>query len=91
MEEYTHKENSGSLFKNNYKTEDRHPDYKGKINIAGKIMDIALWKRMSKDGKTPFLSVQVAEPYQKEQQPEVTASEYAAQKDGEDIVDFIPF
>lgn len=91
MEEYTHKENSGSVFKNTYKTEDRHPDYKGKINIAGKIMDIALWKRMSKDGKTPFLSVQVAEPYQKEQQPEVTASEYAAQKDGEDIVDFIPF
>ena len=91
MEEYEHKENSGSLFKNNYKNDDRHPDYKGKINVAGKILDIALWKRTSKDGKTTYLSVQVAEPYKNEQQPEVTASEYASQKGGEDIVDFIPF
>lgn len=61
-----HKENTGTLFKNQYKTEDKHPNYKGRINVAGKMMDIALWKRTTKQGEN-YLSVKLSEPREKKQ------------------------
>ena len=61
-----HKENTGTLFKNQYKTEDKHPNYKGRINVDGKMMDIALWKRTTKQGEN-YLSVKLSEPREKKQ------------------------
>jgi len=56
--------NSGALFKNYRKDSDRHPDYKGTINVDGKDYDIAAWLRESKKGDK-FMSLKVSEPYQK--------------------------
>lgn len=64
---YELKENTGSLFKNNNKTQEKHPSYKGKINIAGKVMDIALWQRQTSKGDV-YLSVMVSEPMTKQEQ-----------------------
>ena len=54
------KENQGILFKNDRKT-DKHPAYKGSINVEGKIFAIALWNRTAASGKT-YLSVKVETP-----------------------------
>ena len=50
--------NRGSLFKNDKKTEDRHPDMSGTINIDGTEYWISGWKKQSKAG-TGFISLSV--------------------------------
>ncbi|MBQ0053681.1 MAG: DUF736 family protein [Bacteroidales bacterium] len=57
---YEHKEGQGSLFKNE-KQNDRQPDYKGTIVIAGKTYEVAAWERTSQRG-TSYLSLQASEP-----------------------------
>jgi len=59
------KENKGSIFKNDYKKEDKHPDYKGKINVEGKIYDIGLYLNETKEGKKYF-GVSIQKEYIKE-------------------------
>lgn len=56
------KENTGAIFKNERKQEDKHPDYRGQINVNGQVKDIALWMRKSEGGK-PYFSVMLTEPY----------------------------
>ena len=43
------KNNSGAIFKNN-KTKETQPDYRGKVNVNGKDMEISLWVKESKTG-----------------------------------------
>lgn len=62
---YDYKPNTGSLFKNDHKTADKHPSYKGTINIDGTLKDIALWKRTKQNGET-YLSVVISD---KKQEP----------------------
>lgn len=60
--------NRGAIFKNEQKSSDKQPDYKGKINVDGVEKQISLWLSTSqKDGKK-FFSVQISEPYQPQQQ-----------------------
>lgn len=52
--------NRGSLFKNDKKTEEKHPDLSGSINIDGKDYWISGWSKASKGGnKYISLSVRV--------------------------------
>jgi len=61
--------NTGVLFVNEEKSGKR-PDYTGKINVDGRELELAGWKRQKKsDGKT-FLSLKVQEPYQKKSSEE---------------------
>ena len=57
MTEYSNV-NRGSLFKNDKKTEEKHPDLSGSINIEGVEYWISSWKKVSKAG-TPFFSLSV--------------------------------
>jgi hypothetical protein len=51
------KDMNGFLFKNNKKTEDKHPDFNGYVNIHGAKFWLAGWK---KQGKTQaFISLAV--------------------------------
>jgi len=59
--------NRGAIFKNEQKSSDKQPDYKGKINVDGVDKQISLWVTTSKEGKK-FFSVQISEPYQPQQQ-----------------------
>ena len=55
---YEMKEGSGSLFKNNKKTTDNHPDFTGSIMLNGKEHWFSAWvKESPKAGK--FFSVSV--------------------------------
>ena len=52
--------NRGSLFKNEKKTEEKHPDLSGSININGKDYWISGWSKVSKGGQK-FISLSVRE------------------------------
>ena len=56
---YEMKPGQGSIFKNDKKTDEKHPDYKGSIMTPdGTECWISLWvKRI--EGKAPFFSVSV--------------------------------
>jgi hypothetical protein len=58
---YVQKENSGSLFKNDRKEKETHPDYKGDINIGGTNYWLSAWLKEGKNGKFFSLSVNVKE------------------------------
>lgn len=62
---FQHKENSGTLFKNNKKENERQPDYRGEVNVNGELFQIAAWVKEGKNGK--FFSLSVKEPYQKDE------------------------
>ena len=50
--------NHGVLFKNTEKTDDKHADYRGEININGTTFWLNAWLRTSKKG-TKFFSLSV--------------------------------
>ena len=81
------KENQGILFKNDRKT-DKHPAYKGTINVEGKIFAIALWNQTSSKGTT-YLSIKVETPRDVKREPEKAQEEERQAYDNLD--DEIPF
>lgn len=58
------KQNKGAIFKNENKTNEKHPDYRGKINWGGIEIEVSMWVNKSKEGKSYF-SVSLQEPYKK--------------------------
>ena len=66
------KTNTGAIFKNDKKTSANQPDYRGKVNVNGKEMEVALWVKTSSAGNSYF-SASFSEPYVATQtQPVVT-------------------
>lgn len=60
--------NRGSLWKNDNKTTDNHPDLRGELNVNGKEFWVSAWKR--KEGasdKAPILSFSI-QPKEAQQQ-----------------------
>ena len=48
--------NRGVLFRNDRKETEKHPDYKGSINVEGEDRWLSAWLREGKDGKK-YLSI----------------------------------
>jgi uncharacterized protein (DUF736 family) len=65
------KKNTGAIFKNDKKTSENQPDYKGKVNVNGADMEVALWLKESKAG-TKYFSATFQEPYVKPEARVVT-------------------
>lgn len=82
------KENTGVLFKNDRKSE-KHPAYKGKINVEGKHYSIALWDRKSSKGTT-YLSVAIQEFRDVKNEPKEEVKE-DTQNSYDNLDDEIPF
>jgi len=59
------KNNSGAIFKNDKKTSDKAPDYKGKVNVNGKEMEVSMWIKESQKG-VKYFSASFQEPYIKQ-------------------------
>lgn len=57
--------NRGVLFHESAKTKETSPDYTGSINVDGKELRLAGWKKTGKSG-VPFLSLSVSEPREKQ-------------------------
>jgi hypothetical protein len=81
---YEQKDNSGSLFKNDRKTTDKHPDRKGSAMIDGVNYWVSGWVKQDKNGN-PWMSLsfQKKDGDQKAPAPKKTVSE--------DMDDSIPF
>jgi uncharacterized protein (DUF736 family) len=68
------KPNTGAIFKNDKKTSQNQPDYRGKVNVNGKEMEIALWVKTSSAGNSYF-SASFSEPYVAPQTQPVVAND----------------
>lgn len=51
--------NSGVIFKNDRKETERHPDYKGSLDVRGEEFWISGWIKEGKNGK--FISIAINE------------------------------
>lgn len=87
MTDYQPKLNSGNLHPNKYKEKENQPDYRGKINISGKVWDISGWLNKNKNGEK-YMSVSIQEEY-KPQQPEQQQGQ--ANPQPVELDDAIPF
>lgn len=56
--------NRGALFINDRKESDKHPDWKGRINIAGVDHWLSGWKKQTQKG--PVLSLSLGEPCERQ-------------------------
>lgn len=63
MAKFEHKENTGSVFTNDKKGNDKAPDLKGQVNVGGKLYDVAMWVKEGNKGK--YYSMKVDEPRQR--------------------------
>jgi uncharacterized protein (DUF736 family) len=63
------KNNTGAIFKNDKKTAENQPDYRGKMTVDGKRWEISLWLRESAAG-TKYFSAAIKEPYVKDDEPQ---------------------
>lgn len=84
MSNYETKPNTGSLFKNDKKESDNHPDYKGSIDIDGVDHWLSSWIKTSAKGtKYMSLSAKKKDAVQARPAPKVSS--------GFDDFDGIPF
>lgn len=74
--------NRGSLFKNDKKTEEKHPDLSGSVNIEGVEYWISGWSKVSKGGQK-FISLSVRQ--KQEQTRQSSQPTRASKKEDEDI------
>lgn len=76
---YEQRDNSGSLFKNDRKQTEKHPDYTGSIRIKGTDFHLAAWLKKSKTGKN-YMSVSIGKQVIK-----------GAERAGDEYPEDIPF
>lgn len=62
MAEYEMKNNTFSLFKNEKKENEKHPDYTGDIMVEGKKLRLSAWINETKGGKK-YMKGSISEPY----------------------------
>jgi uncharacterized protein (DUF736 family) len=84
------KVNNGTIFKNDKKTAENQPDYRGKINVDGKEWEISLWvKEGQKAGK--YFSAAIKEPWVKPDEVQATAKPVQTNLMNESDDDGLPF
>ena len=66
--------NSGAIFKNSKKTNEKQPDYQGTVNVNGKEMQISLWLKESQKG-TKYFSAAFQEPFKKDTETKTYSNE----------------
>jgi uncharacterized protein (DUF736 family) len=84
------KQNTGAIFKNDKKTADNQPDYRGKINVEGKELEISLWVRTSQSG-VKYMSAAIKEPYVAPAPAPVLQNTTDKIKAADDFEDDLPF
>jgi uncharacterized protein (DUF736 family) len=81
--------NRGVLFKNDKGQNEKRPDYRGTLNVAGEEWNISGWIRASQKTGDKFLSLSIEKKREQKQQKQDKPTQNAAA--GEDFNDDIPF
>ena len=80
---YEMRPGSGSLFKNDKKTEDRHPNLKGKIMLPnGEVRWMSAWTKKTAAGES-WLSLSVGDLVQGVDQPKPVAKAFDVDPDSD--------
>jgi hypothetical protein len=72
---YEQRDNSGTVFANDRKESDRHPDYTGKAMVGGVMYWASMWVKEKQDGEEFFsfslkpMDDQPQQPQQRRQEP----------------------
>jgi hypothetical protein len=74
--------NRGALFRNDDKTEEKHPDYRGSLNVGGRDFWLSAWLKVSKKG-TKYMSLAI--------KPKTADTAQPKKSIGEDLADAVPF
>lgn len=75
---------TGALFKNDKKESDKHPDYRGNINVGGDEYWLSAWIKKSKSGLT-YMSLSVKA---KDEKPAAAKPALASVEDPNDEIPF---
>lgn len=75
--------NRGSIWKNDKKTTENHPDFKGNLNVNGVEFWVSAWKR--KEGANPNAPALSFSITPKDEQPQAPAPTQAVQIADDDI------
>ena len=75
---YEHKDNSGSLFKNEKREKDTHPHMTGTALIDGKEYWVSAWTKEGQKGRWQSLAFKPKEEKPKAQEPRKPASRGAS-------------
>ena len=92
---YEPKDNSGTLFKNDYKKSENQPDYKGKCVVGGQEWEIGGWIKDGQKGK--FIAFKFSPPWKPEQKDSEVILTRASdirighEDSDDDLNDLIPF
>jgi uncharacterized protein (DUF736 family) len=74
--------NTGALFKNEDKESEKHPDYRGPLNVDGREFWISGWLKISRKG-TKYMSLSIKPQDAEKSKPKASVAE--------DLDDAIPF
>lgn len=90
MAQYEQRDNSGALFKNEKKTESKHPDYQGDCLVNGVKMRMSAWLKESNGRK--FMSLAFSEPFVPQQSQQTKPTQSTKSVDPMDgLEDDLPF
>ena len=84
---YEQRDNSGSLFKNDKKESDNHPDYNGSAMVNGTEMWMSAWLKTSSNGKK-FMSFSFKPKDQQAAKPVAKSAPKQAEPDFDDDMPF---
>lgn len=85
---YEQKDNSGSIFNNDRKEKDTHPDRTGTARIGGHDYWISGWVKKDKNGN-PYMSLAFKPKESRDRNP--TSQKEDRAKNDDDMGDSIPF
>jgi hypothetical protein len=80
---YEQKDNSGSLFRNERKTTQNHPDFTGSVKVGGVDYWLSAWTKPGKDGKKGFFSLAFTPKDDQQQKPQQNNGDAAAPEFGD--------
>lgn len=81
--------NKGTAFTND-KTKDTQPDFKGELNVEGKIYQLAVWKKMAKNNK-PYLSISIEDKSKRMTDDQLANIAKPAEPQPDELNDTIPW
>jgi len=81
---YEQKDNSGSLFRNERKTTQNHPDFTGSVKVGGVEYWLSAWTKPPKDAtKKGFFSLAFTPKDQQQQKPQQSGGDEPAPEFGD--------